>query len=156
MSWSATTKIVPAGDATERIKELAPPDFDSAGLRVREQVIAARLAATAIAAEMNATWPHEFLVINANGHAEPGHPNRDGWSPDYISVSVGCICTAENNRRLAQAEADAKEAAKAKAAPEKPTAEEKAEAARAEAAAKMLTAEADRAEKEAAKEAAKK
>lgn len=87
MSWSATTP----GAVTKTQAGTAVPEHPQTQPELCEgpaadQVAAAQDAAIILAAACG-TDVHD-VIVTAGGHANPGHGDVHGWSPEWITVTV--------------------------------------------------------------------
>jgi hypothetical protein len=93
MSWSFSVSTGPAGEfegavyaAYEDAKAHSTGMYET--VEVQHQVEAAMKAAVAIV--QSGTVGNGLVAANLNGHANPGHTPRPGYSHDGVNVNVVC------------------------------------------------------------------
>lgn len=86
MSWTTRTPEPVAKDA---IALDEPQLYDVVEAEQREQFDAALDAAKALAGVVGR--PGDPVIVTLNGHANPGHSPRDGWSNETITITVSAL-----------------------------------------------------------------
>lgn len=90
MSWSTSVPATTAPDVYSKIKALELPEYSPPILQeALDQFEAAKAAAiNVIQSGALGVGEDKHFVVGISGHANPGHDHVDGWSDDFISVSV--------------------------------------------------------------------
>ena len=89
MSWVTRTDAV----AKDVLTFKAPTLSDVVEVEQGEQVAAAVEAAKLLVAVVGR--PEDQVIVVLNGHANPGHGPRAGWSDETITISVSAVPKTE-------------------------------------------------------------
>ena len=87
MSWSTSTGTVPVAKDELALKE--PILSDVVEAEQAEQFEAAQEAARLLIRAVGREG--DEVVVTLNGHANPGHGPREGWSNETITVQVTAV-----------------------------------------------------------------
>lgn len=90
MSWSVSASKVPADKVLETIEAFVLGEgysSDFARDEAETQLVAAKISAKLLFHTGTVGTTGEFN-INLNGHAEPNHVKRPGYSQSYVRVSL--------------------------------------------------------------------
>lgn len=89
MSWSSSVSKVSRSELQAALEAALVLGNDDVPTERQEQVDAARAAALYIA--RSAAVGDGAFNVSINGHANPEHKPRDGWSNDYVNVTINQV-----------------------------------------------------------------
>lgn len=91
MSWSASIVTEPGNDWDGKIQELELPEglVDRDTPHVRGAFLEAKYMAIDLIGSEEFGDPEQFgFTVNLGGHANPNHEPTEGWTNDFVVISI--------------------------------------------------------------------